>query len=129
MRDPYEEDSASLSLSKKGEGRSRRRKNWNARKRQVVEAETLVGAIVGEVKEVKRRDCDDNYLRLEMEERRRCRIDQLSSEKVGEKIIMCNWYSYTFQPEPLPDWFTPCNHEKMQAKASKNVVRKVSEGF
>ena len=40
---------------------------------------------------------------------------------------MCNWYSYTFQPEPLPDWFTPCNHEKMQAKASKNVVRKVSE--
>ena len=85
MRDPYEEDSASLSLSKKGEGRSRRRKNWNARKRQVVEAETLVGAILGEAKEVKRRDCDDNYLRLEMEERRRCRIDQLSSEKVGEK--------------------------------------------
>ena len=85
MRDPYEEDSASLSLSKKGEGRSRRRKNWNARKRQVVEAETLVGAIVGEAKEVKRRDWDNNYVRLEMEERRRCRIAQLSSEKVRKK--------------------------------------------
>ena len=84
LREPYEEDLACFSGSKQGEGRSRRRKNWNARKRQVVEAETLIGAFVGEVKEVKRRNWDDHYLRLEMEERRRCRIAQLSSEKVSK---------------------------------------------
>ena len=51
---------ASISGSKKGEGCSRRRKNWIARKRQGVEAKTLVE----ETKEVKRGDCGDSYLKL-----------------------------------------------------------------
>ena len=83
MREPRrEEDLAPLSGSKKGEGRSRRRKNWIARKRQGVEAETLVRTLPGETKEVDRRDSGDNYLRLEREASRRWRIDELSSEKV-----------------------------------------------
>ena len=62
MREPREEDSTPLSGSKKGEGRSRRRKNWIARKRKGVEAETLARTLPRETKEVDRRDSGDNYL-------------------------------------------------------------------
>ena len=84
MRDP---GASAFSGSKKGEGRSRRRKNWVARKRQAVEAETLVRALPGEIKEVYRRDGGDNYLRLKREEARRLRVEKLSSEKVRKKTI------------------------------------------
>ena len=83
-RDP---GASAFSGSKKGEGRSRRRKNWVARKRQAVEAETLVRPLPGEIKEVYRRDSGDNYLRLKMEEARWLRVDELSSEKVRKKTI------------------------------------------
>ena len=32
---------------------------------------------------------------------------------------------HLFQPEPLPEWYIPSDHEKMQAKVASNPVRKV----
>ena len=40
-------------------------------------------------------------------------------------LLLCNF----FQPEPLPEWYTPSSHEKMQPRILKNPVRKVKAVF
>ena len=67
-----------LSVGRMNEGRNRRRKAWIARKREEKKIST------GESQVLNRRDWDtaDNYLRLEMEQYRRQRITELSTEKV-----------------------------------------------
>ena len=76
---------ASALSGRSNEGRSRRRKDWKARKRfseekELMEVETLARSV--EVEKLTRRASKDNYLRLDMEGKRRLRIDKLSSEKV-----------------------------------------------